>query len=109
MTQPGGITMTWPDYRRRQCRVDGWPVSLSPAMTEILSMLLMRRGQVVSTGEIIDALWPDPDTSPDDGISVLKVQICKLRQRIGGVIATRPQHGYIIDLPHAGAPLALAA
>jgi DNA-binding response OmpR family regulator len=91
------ISMTWPQYRRGCCVADSEQVYLSPTQTEILAVLLLRRGRLVAREELWELVWPDPDEAPD--IKNIDVQVCKLRQRIGGVIETEWGRGYRIPLP----------
>lgn len=89
--------MTWPQYQRGCCVADGDQVYLTPTQTEILSLLLIRRGHVVSRDELWEMVWPDPDLAPD--IKNIDVQVCKLRQRLGGVIENEWGRGYRVPLP----------
>lgn len=89
--------MSWPQYQRGCCVVDGEQVYLTPTQTEILSVLLIRRGSVVSRDELWELVWPDPDDAPD--AKNIDVQVCKLRHRIGGVIENEWGRGYRVPLP----------
>jgi len=74
------IRMTWAQYRRRQCWVR---LDLSPHETELLSLLLLRRGQIVSRDEIIEVLWPVPDDQPLDAARYIAETLCGLRLKLG--------------------------
>lgn len=91
--------MTWPQYQRGECTVDGRPIFMPRLRTEILSTLLMRRGCVVSCYELSDLCWPDPDDMPDRPEDNVKVHVCKLRTQMPDVIETVWGRGYRIPLP----------
>lgn len=86
--------------------LDGVPVKLGgPKERLTLAVLLVAGGRVVSTEQIIDALW-DEDP-PDRAGSTLQVHVSNLRRRLeGGLprIVTQPP-GYV--LPTAAADLDL--
>lgn len=74
------IRMSWPQYRRRQCWVR---VDLHPAEAELLALLLMRRGQLVSREEMIEVLWPIADQQPLDAARYIAVTLSELRAKLG--------------------------
>jgi len=51
------------DEQAMTLRVNGADVELARKPLELLSMLLNHAGEVVTKGEILDALWPDRDIS----------------------------------------------
>ena len=60
----GMISMTLPQYRRRQCVINGRKVRLGPMFNEALSLLLVAGpDRFVCRTELIEALWPNPDFS----------------------------------------------
>jgi DNA-binding response OmpR family regulator len=91
------ISMTWPQYRRGCCLLDGEQVYLTPTQTEIIAVLLVRRGCVIEREDLWEWVWPNPDAAPD--MKNIDVQVCKLRQRLGGVIENEWGRGYRIPLP----------
>lgn len=100
--------MTWPQYCRRECTFDGRIVSLTKHQTELLSTLLMRRGQVVPHSDLIEALYPDPDNSPGLEADAMKQHMVLLRFRIPAGIHT--EFGVGFSIPAQGQfPLARAA
>jgi hypothetical protein len=57
--------MTWPQYLRHQCRVDGRLVRLGGKYEhQLLFLLLVNWPRLVVYEEVIEWLWPDPDTQP---------------------------------------------
>lgn len=99
--------MTWPQYRRRVCTLDGEPVRLSPSQAEVLSVLLMRHGSAVPISDLVDVLYPNPDKAPEWEIHTIHELVRQLRRRAPGVVRTEPG-GYSIPLP-GQFPLAKAA
>lgn len=91
------VSMTWPQYQRGCCVVDGEHVYLTPTQTEILVTLLLNRGRLFDREELWEIVWPDPDYAAD--IKNVDVQIHKLRQRLGGVIESEWGRGYRVPLP----------
>lgn len=88
--------MTWPQYKRRECTFEGLVVRLTPTECELLSTLLVRRGRVVSYGDIIEALWPDPECEPDWSRNEISQYRRMLRRKLPGVIECRKSYGLII-------------
>lgn len=75
------LCMTWPMLRRRAIMVDNVEYRLTPREHQLVTILLMRRGQAVAYGDIIEMMWPD-DNEPDYARSMLSVFLCRLRKRI---------------------------
>lgn len=64
----------------------------------VLALLLLRPGEVVSTGRLIDALWGD--SPPDDAATALQAHVSRLRKALPGgaaVLVTKPP-GYLVEL-----------
>lgn len=78
------ISMTWPQYRRCECTADGRRVKLSHLQCEVLSTLLMLWPAPVKKGELIEAVYPDPDREPDNLARYLDIVIHRLAAKIGG-------------------------
>src|SRR4051794_25345511 len=64
----------------------GAPIRLNPKAFDVLTVLIERRGELVSKEQLLDAVWPD--THVADG--VLKVSIAELRRALGDS-ATSPR------------------
>lgn len=75
--------MTWPEYRRRQCRIGAFLIGLTHVETELLSTLLVRYPQPVTLGELIEALYPDPDHEPDEAETIVIERMRKLASKVG--------------------------
>ena len=74
------IRMTWPMLQRRECWVK---VDLFPQEAELLALLLLRRGQIVTREEIVEVLWPDADTQALTAPHRVDVLLAGLRQKLG--------------------------
>src|SRR5688500_17470005 len=65
----------------------------------LLAVLLVRRGEVVSTDRLVDELWGD---APPSGYqNALQSLISKLRRRLGatGDLLRSENNGYRLDVP----------
>jgi len=94
------VSMTWPDYLARRCWTDR-PVRLTPWETEALSVLLIRRGQPVPSGE----LCAIPTPRCRDGLrsqSSLRAMISGLNAKLGGLIRSDRRGAYSIAAPSGG-------
>lgn len=98
--------MTWPQYRRGVCFYYGSRVRLSNNEAELLSTLLLRRDRFVSVNDLIEALYLDPDHEPDYARDCVAHALCRLREKLPGLIETHHRRGYLIPIPQE---LALAA
>jgi predicted ATPase/DNA-binding SARP family transcriptional activator len=79
--------------------VDGEQVEVpGPRRRAVLALLAMAGGRVVSTGELVDALWPAQP--PDSGARALHSHISRLRGHLGaaGTRLVRDGAGYRLDL-----------
>jgi DNA-binding response OmpR family regulator len=77
------ITMTWPQYRRSQCSIGDWTVDLSPIEAELLSTLLLRYPNPVTINELVDIVYPDPDSEPDYPEGQIVQRMMHLARKIG--------------------------
>lgn len=91
--------MTWQMYRVGVCSYQGQFVHLTRTETEIVSALLLRRGQRVRLHELIEAVYPDPDFEPDTAKNCILVLLSRVRRKLPGLIQTLGW-GWIIDTPH---------
>ena len=90
-------------FRRSQldAYVDGQRVAIETKPLEILRALLLRAGNVVSKGELLDAIWPDVTVVE----ASLPTAVDKLRRALGddrrdrGMIETAPGIGYRFAVP----------
>lgn len=92
----GLVSMTWPQYRRRECSVDGKAFRLTPQETDILAHLLVS-GPVrpLAFDDFADVLWPGERSEPLHADRLIRVVISRLR-RIGVRIEARNRFGYRI-------------
>jgi DNA-binding response OmpR family regulator len=80
-----GVSMTWPQYRRRQCMIGGQGVRLTPQEAEILlNMLLTPPDRFVAAETLFGMLWPNPDDEPED-LSPNYVAVFMRRLRLLGL------------------------
>jgi DNA-binding response OmpR family regulator len=94
------ISMTWPQYRRKECWYNRRPVKLSYMQAELLSVLLMHRGRILSRDELMDMLYPSVNKpSP----LMLSQHLGALRARVPGTVRSVGYRGYTIERgPHHG-------
>lgn len=73
--------MTWPQYKRGLCLVNGVRVRLSERQALVLAIVMMRHDGVTH-GELIEAIWPDPDDEPGNPSAGVDRAIYLLRRKI---------------------------
>jgi DNA-binding SARP family transcriptional activator len=77
-----------------EVRVSGVSVSLSPLERNLLAVLALSKGMVISTERIIDCLWGDRlPASPRSRVQGL---VSSLRRKVGDALVTR-HPGYVIE------------
>ena len=77
-----------------EVRVSGETVQLSPLERNLVAILALAKGTVVSTARIIDCMWGErPPASPRSRVQGL---ISSLRRKIGEALVTR-HPGYLLD------------
>lgn len=96
------------DQGRQEVTVDGRPVRITRREFEVLEMLMLRRGMLL-TKEHFMARFYGADDGPDHRI--LDVFVCKLRRKLAAagaaeIVRTVWGRGYVLDEP---APAAVAA
>lgn len=87
----GGMEML---LDRKECLVDGKPVTMPRKEFETLRLLLSHPGRIFSRQEILDQVWPDEVVVLD---RVVDVNITRIRRKIGPYgrhIVTRSGYGY---------------
>lgn len=77
-----------------EVRVSGITVSLSPLEQNLLAVLALARGTVLSTEKIIDSLWGD--SHPASPRSRVQGLVSSLRRKVGDALVTR-HPGYLLD------------
>src|SRR3954453_13171902 len=69
-----------------EVRDDGQPLRLGgPGQRALLSYLVLREGEVVQAGRLVDELWHSP---PAGGVAALHSNVSRLRRVVGERIAT---------------------
>lgn len=81
------------------CRYRGKHVHLSPLRANLLSVLAMNRGRIISRDELIEAVYTEPDREPDSSWKIISVTIFRLRLVLPGLIKTEIGRGFYIDRP----------
>ena len=78
-------------------REDGTPVTLGGARQRaVLTVLLLRAGEVVSTDFLIDAIWGED--APRTATTSLQNSISALRKALGSELVRTKPPGYVLDL-----------
>lgn len=83
-------------------------IHLTPREVEIMRVLVGAMPATARYGQIIAALWPNPDDEPDGGAEGnIKVVVWRLRKLLGGILAIVciPEVGYRLE--RVDAPLAV--
>jgi DNA-binding response OmpR family regulator len=89
------VSMTWPQYLRRECRVAGFTVQLGNHEAEALLLLMLRCPNPVTRQDLIDWLWPEPGWEPEFTDSMVYHTIRRLRAKVGEFhIPVRVTFGY---------------
>jgi DNA-binding response OmpR family regulator len=87
----GGLAL---DTRQMRVSLDGAPVHLSPQETRLLSVLLHRKGTLISPGELADQIYGDGIERDTNAVEAL---VARLRRKLGADrIETRRGFGYLI-------------
>lgn len=83
------------DMARMTASLDGTALSLTPLEFRLLSLLVLRRDQVVSPTELLERLYGDDESRDTNAIEAL---VARLRRKIGpGMITTRRGFGYLVE------------
>lgn len=92
------------DAPARRVTVDTIPIELSPREFDVLEILMLREGRVVSREDLMQRLY---DSDSEVGQNALEVFLSRIRRKIGGsgvVIRTIRGLGYLLEHhPHAQA------
>jgi DNA-binding response OmpR family regulator len=107
------VSMTYPEYLRNQCMLDGVRIHLSPHETELLAMLLVTRPDRVAEYEaMVEVIWPNPD---EQALTAMK-SVTVLKYRLAGKgIEIKTERGRGLHIAEenrggrSGEPLRLAA
>jgi hypothetical protein len=85
------VSMTWPQYKRREATIDGWTVKLSNLQCNILFILLVRR-QFVKITDIADFVYPS--VMPLNAHQAISITIANLRRRLANVAEIENRYGW---------------
>lgn len=77
------ITMTWPQYLRRQCSIGDFTINLSPLETELLSTLLIRYPCPMTVAELVEVVYEDPDFEPKWAEDIITGGMRSLARKVG--------------------------
>jgi DNA-binding winged helix-turn-helix (wHTH) protein len=73
------VSMTWAQFTRHECSLDGLAVRLEKREADLLAVLLVSPpDRFLSRGALIDALWPDPDDEPRNPTRCIYTWLCRL-------------------------------
>jgi DNA-binding response OmpR family regulator len=87
------------DRLSRVFRINGRPCPLTRLEFELLTFLLLNRGQVMSKDVLMEHIWQREQSS----INLIAVYIVNLRKKIGpGILRTVRGQGYTIDPDKSG-------
>lgn len=101
--------MTLPQALRHEAMINGNLIRLRPLQHELLTLLLLRSpGHLVPAGDIVEALWPDPDRQPLATTDTIHFCVMQLR-RIGVPVEVRRGLGWRIPEEARGVPMRRAA
>jgi phosphate:Na+ symporter len=81
---------------KKEATVDGNPVSLTRTEFELLHLLLLNRGKVLSRQELMDTVWAGVVVTD----RTVNVNITRLRKKLGPYaqnIASRTGYGYVFE------------
>ena len=86
------------DPRLKLVTVAGEACTLTPLEYRLLAYLLHRRGEVVSSGQLLDHVY---ESGTDREANAIEALIARLRRKVGSnLVETRRGHGYVIpDTP----------
>lgn len=92
----GSVTL---DVARREVRVAGAPVDLTPREYELLKVLLAHAGRVVTSGKLLRAVWGGAYT--EEGHYV-HVYVSRLRRKLAAADASGEAARIIVNEPGVG-------
>lgn len=89
--------MTWPQFRRAECRIGEWIIRLTRREADLLLLLMLRCPEPVTLNEMIEWIWPYPDDEPDSAEGNAYEAMRSLRYKIGSYrVIGRKGFGYYL-------------
>jgi two-component system cell cycle response regulator CtrA len=100
------------DQVRQTVSVDGRPAGITRREFEVLEVLMLRRGTLLTKEQVMARLYADEDEAPD--ARIVDVFVCKLRRKLAAagaaeIVRTAWGRGYIVEDPGPGAIAAARA
>lgn len=96
--------MTWPEYLAGCCRIDGRLTRLRRQEAEFLLFLLVANpDKWLSTNDLIERHWPDPDKEWAHPHKFVSMHLCGLR-KVGVMIEALYGRGYRVPRGARGRP-----
>lgn len=77
------VSMTWPQYLRRQCKFNGKIIRLTKIEVEIVMVLLMQRPRPVLNHEMVEAVYKLEDSEPDYALGVINTFVRRINRKFG--------------------------
>lgn len=95
---PSNVSMTWPQYLRRQCVYKGKLYKLTKMEIEVILVLLLNHPRPVNRDALIEALYCFDDREPDYGYNCVNQFIARIKKKIDrDVIVSRPYVGFTLS------------
>lgn len=91
------VSMSWEEHLAGCCRIDGKLTRLPMSEARTLAAMIMTfPGEVTTISDLIDRVWPEPDTSPEYAARIVTCYVRRLRAR-GIPIETWHGVGYRLE------------
>lgn len=92
------ISMTWPQYKRRECTFKGKVIKLTNHETELLSTLLIHYPRPVTREQLVESLYCFNDDEPDFSYNCISQFLTRLRKKLGkNTVANRIRIGFYLN------------
>ncbi len=95
-------SMTLPQARRSEATINGHRVHIPPGGHRLLKLLLLSNPQrFISPQNLVEAMWPNPETQPLTALCIVRLYVTRLRQ-LGVRIDRHYGFGYRIPPENRG-------
>ncbi len=75
------VSMTLPQAKRSEATINGQRVQITPGGHRLLKLLLLSNpGRFISPQNLVETMWPNPDTQPLTALNILRVYVTWLRK-----------------------------